>query len=47
MKESKEYKEFEMFRLLRSTVVIANAILALGLFHYSAVLAYKLYQFIF
>jgi hypothetical protein len=47
MKESKEYQEAKIRELMIKTLSITNAIIGLGLFHYTAVLLYNIWQLIF
>jgi hypothetical protein len=47
MKESKEYQEDRIRKLMASTLTITNAILSLALFHYTAHLLYSLWQWVF
>ena len=45
MQENAEYLRQELLKKVTTGVVVANAILSLALFHYTAWIVYKLWEF--
>ena len=47
MKPTESFEKLEILTKLKQTLLIANAILSIGLFHYTAWCAYKVVTFLF
>lgn len=47
MKPTESYEKLEILIKLKQTLLIANAILGIALFHYTAWCIYSIYRFLF